>query len=257
MTETEALMDNIDQIDAPTPDTPEIPARPDHVPEKFWDPKTGQVRVEALIKSYRDLERRFVARMRGADPQAGDIDPDRDILFAMLGRPDSPDDYCVNCDHGYFEPDADLHARFHELGMTNDQVQAVYDAARDRLVPMILDLAADQAAERELNRILDHFGGPEKWAVVARQLLAYGRKYLPPETLAHLSSSFGGVKMLADLARAQMGGAGGDGPTGLGRARDDLGEDQLQKLMRDPRYWRDHDPKIMAKVQEGFERLYG
>jgi hypothetical protein len=254
MTETEALNEPQDQIGANSPDVPEIPERPDHVPEKFWDPKTGQVRVEALLKSYRDLERRFVARIRGGDPKEGDIDPDRDVLFGMLGRPDSPDEYCVNCDHGYFEPDDDLHARFHALGMTNDQVQAVYDAARDRLVPMILDLAADQGAEREMDRVVDYFGGPEKWAVVARQLLAYGRKYLPPETLAHLSSSFDGIKMLADLARRQT---GDPGSIGLGRARDDLGEDQLQKLMRDPRYWRDHDPKFMAKVQEGFERLYG
>jgi hypothetical protein len=231
-----------------------IKERPVHVPEKFWDPQAGQVRVEALLKSYTDLERRFVARMRGSEPQADAPDPDQDVLWEILGRPKTADDYCIKCDHGYFEPDPDLHARFHELGFNNDQVQAVYDLARDRLVPMILDLAADQAAEREMGRVLDYFGGPEKWAVVSRQLLAFGRKYLPPETLAHLASSFEGVQMLAKLMHAQMGGAA---PSGLGRARDDLGEDQLQKLMRDPRYWRDHDPKIIAKVQEGFERMYG
>jgi len=32
--------------------------RPADVPEKFWDPARGEVRIDALLKSYRELERR-------------------------------------------------------------------------------------------------------------------------------------------------------------------------------------------------------
>jgi len=32
------------------------PERPAHVPEKFWDAETGQVRVDELVKSYTELE---------------------------------------------------------------------------------------------------------------------------------------------------------------------------------------------------------
>jgi Phage T7 capsid assembly protein len=33
-------------------------------------------------------------------------------------------------------------------------------------------------------------------------------------------------------------------------------EAELSALMRDPRYWRDRDPELIAKVTEGFRRLY-
>lgn len=36
---------------------PSGPQRPDHIPEKFWDAEKGEVRVEALVKSYSELEK--------------------------------------------------------------------------------------------------------------------------------------------------------------------------------------------------------
>ena len=46
--------------------------RPADLPDKFWDPDAGQVRVDALAKSYGELERR---------------------LGAGSGIPESPDAY--------------------------------------------------------------------------------------------------------------------------------------------------------------------
>lgn len=43
----------------------EVPARPDNIPEKFWDAEKGEVRVDALAKSYAELE---AARSK---PEAG------------------------------------------------------------------------------------------------------------------------------------------------------------------------------------------
>lgn len=33
-------------------------------------------------------------------------------------------------------------------------------------------------------------------------------------------------------------------------------EAALSQMMRDPRYWRDRDPELVARVTEGFQRLY-
>jgi len=33
-------------------------------------------------------------------------------------------------------------------------------------------------------------------------------------------------------------------------------EEDLRQLMRDPRYWRDHDPQIVDTVSQGFRELY-
>ena len=34
-------------------------------------------------------------------------------------------------------------------------------------------------------------------------------------------------------------------------------EKELKRLMQDPRYWRDQDPELVKRVEEGFKRLYG
>ena len=38
--------------DAPAADAGDRPARPAGLPDKFWDDRSGQVRLDALIKSY-------------------------------------------------------------------------------------------------------------------------------------------------------------------------------------------------------------
>lgn len=50
--------------DVPTPASPASeakPARPDNIPEKFWDADKGQVRTDALLASYSELEKKFSA----------------------------------------------------------------------------------------------------------------------------------------------------------------------------------------------------
>jgi len=207
-----------------TPATPEVPA-------KFIDPETGEIRVEALLQSYQELERRLSAR--------------------PAGLPESPDGYEVDVSHGLFASDGDINAKLFEKGFTLEQVQAVYDLAAEKFVPMILDLAQDFQADREVERLTAAFGGPEKFQEVSRQLLAYGKKNLPPEVLNSLAGSFEGVMALYRMMHGQE-------PELAGFARDETpeGEGDLQGMMRDPRYWREKDPSFVAKVTEGFQRKY-
>lgn len=44
-----------------TTETSEIAARPDNVPEKFWDAEKGELRTDSVLKSYSELEGRFGA----------------------------------------------------------------------------------------------------------------------------------------------------------------------------------------------------
>lgn len=34
-------------------------------------------------------------------------------------------------------------------------------------------------------------------------------------------------------------------------------ENELREMMRDPKYWRDHDPETVRKIEQGFKKLYG
>ena len=43
--------------------------RPADVPEKFWDDEVGAVRIDALVKSYLELERKLGSGRRESEPE--------------------------------------------------------------------------------------------------------------------------------------------------------------------------------------------
>lgn len=162
----------------------------------------------------------------------------------------------IDCSHGLFEPDPELNDRLLQSGFTADQVRMVYDLAAERMMPMLEEMAADLSAERELDRLTREFGGEERFRETAGQMLAWGRRNLPAAALEALSSSFEGVMALHALMQA------GVPPSLAGSGRGGVGggvggeEAELQRLMRTPAYWRDRDPATVARVTEGFRRLY-
>jgi hypothetical protein len=178
---------------------------------------------------------------------------DRATLLSLLGVPEGPDGYCIDCGHGLFDADPMLNHKLHAAGFTPEQAQLVYDLAAERLVPMIQQIAFEFEAEREVARLINHFGGEDAWRETSRQLLAWGRKNLPPAALDGLTTSYDGVVALHRMMTASE-------PAAL-RAAASSGaspgsEEDLHKMMRDPRYWRDRDPALLAKVTEGFRQLY-
>lgn len=202
------------------------------IPEKFKDPETGAVRMEALLQSYKSLEKK---------------------MSSMPKAPKSPQEYCVKCEHGLFDADEDINRRLFEKGFTQEQVQEVYDLAAERLVPMVMEMAADFQADKEIEKLINHFGGSEKWKEVSRQLLTFGQKNLPADVLDTLASSYEGVMALYRMMKGEEPKLGKNS-SGQGSKAPEL---ELQSMMRDPKYWRDRDPSFVAKVTEGFERLYG
>lgn len=203
------------------------------IPEKFKNPQTGEINIEALLKSYRELEKK-----QSCSPKL----------------PKTPEEYPINCDHGMFEPDIEVNRRLYEKGFTPDQAQAVYDLAAERMMPMLKDVIAEFRAEREVEKLIGHFGGNEQWRELSRQLLNYGTKHLPSDVLDNLSSSYEGV-----LALYRMMKSGGE-PKTMGRrsspAKEGMSEKELSSMMRDPKYWRERDPSYIEKVTQGFKNLY-
>lgn len=222
------------------------------VPEKFLDPATGEIRVEALLKSYLELEKRLSRSV--ALPDAGQPlpDDDRSRLMTALGVPETAEGYQVAMDHGLFQADAEMNRRMHAAGFTPGQVQLVYDLAAERLVPLVEEMAAEFEADREIGRLVAYFGGEDKWREVSRQMLAWARRNLPAEAVEGLSASFDGVMALYGLMTAE----GEPAALAAGDPAGAAGETELHALMRDPKYWRERDPGTIAKVTDGFRRLY-
>lgn len=216
-------------------EAPSAAARPPHVPEKFWDARAGAVRLEALLKSYLELEKRLGAASPAARP----------------APPETAEGYCIACDHGLFAPDPEINARLHAAGFTPDQAQLLYDLAAERLVPLLGEMAAEFQAERELDRLVARFGGPEGWAAVSQQILAWAGRNLPAPVVAALAGTADGVLALHRMMTGAEPAALPGGGTGAGDAAD------LHRMVGDPRYWRDRDPGFIAQVTEGFRRAYG
>lgn len=56
--------------DVPIAEVPQPNARPDNVPEKFWDASKGAVNTEALLKSYTELEKARAPQEQAPAPAA-------------------------------------------------------------------------------------------------------------------------------------------------------------------------------------------
>lgn len=230
----EGLPTSTDDMAEPINAVPEEPiSAPDYLPPKFWDAEAGEARVEDLARSYTALEKRLGAA--GGDTV-----------------PDTPDGYRIAPAMEGLTADAEVNARLMEAGFTQAQAQLVYDLAAEKLAPVVRDLAAETVENEQRRRLTEHFGGADRWQTAAAQIEAWGQANLPAPVFEALCSSYDGVLALHRLMR--------DGepemisnaqPAPAGRS-----EDQLRRMMQDPRYWRDHDTSFAAEVRRGFEDLY-
>ena len=216
-----------------TPGSTETSQKPEEVPEKFWDNESGQIRTDPLVKSYRELERKLGSAVY-REPPAG------------------PEDYNVEISNDFLTSDPDVNKRLHAAGFSEDQVQVVYDLAGEHLVPMISDLASVFEAEQQTERLVNHFGGQEKWNVTARQIDTWARSQLPNQVMEALASTYEGVLAMHQMMTNAEPGLLQKGETGS----DALSVDDLKKLMKDPGYWRDQNPTVVEKVRQGFRTLY-
>jgi hypothetical protein len=98
----------------------EIKARPEHIPEKFWDADKGEVRVEDLAKSYVELE-------RGKKPDEGTPPPGDGDSGTTQGDP-PPNPYAAALARAEAELaegaalSEETYAAFESTGVSRDQV---------------------------------------------------------------------------------------------------------------------------------------
>lgn len=225
------------------------PAAAPEIPAKFRDPETGELQVEALLRSYLELERKLAGMVElppaGGDPAA------HAPLRRALGIPDTPEGYMVTSQSDLIQVDPEVNRILHAAGFTPAQVQLVYDLAAERMIPAVRNLAGEFEAERQFETLCSDFGGEEKFQEIAKSIAAWGKQNLPPEVFEALSATCEGVH-----AMHRMMGSGEPGLIGEGTASGAAGEEELKRLMADPRYWRDKDPAVVRQVSAGFKRLF-
>lgn len=205
------------------------------VPEKFLD-ENGDLKTDDLLKSYLALEKKM------SEPKSPEFQ-----------APKSAAEYNIVSKSELIESDPEINEILFQHGFTNDQAQVVYDLATDKILPLMQEMVDDIATDRELQELEQEFGGPEQFNTIARQISDWGEKNLDTATFEALCKSKNGILTIYRMMQGKL-----ESPLiqGRGKAVSFDDEETLKKLMQNPKYWRDQDPELLKRVEDGFKRLY-
>lgn len=209
--------------------------KPQGLPDKYWDEKRGEVRLESLIADFNNMAAR-----------------DENLVETNLrGVPESYDKYDLKIPSPYLERDDEVLRRMYDKHFTNDQAQLVYDLANERVIPVLSELTVNFEAQKQIEKLIRHFGSAERFNEISRQISTWASQNLNKNVYDALATTAEGVIALYQLMSSNepmMSREGG--------MTEELSDASLRKMMEDPRYWRDKDPTYVDKITKGFEKLY-
>lgn len=258
--------------DAAPPPPADTAARPDHIPEKFWDAATGAPRVEALAKSYAELEKRNsglrdahraefqkeVFGNRPETPEGYQIAPPEKMPAGVVMLDKFEPGMPLEEGKVYFAADATdpmwgkVQAIAHRAGLSQEEFSA-------EIVPLVAEAMGHRVAtaeERALaNREFEASLG-ENGPMRAEHLRGWLRGQVGEDKARAIAGSINSkaaVEAFEDLMIAAGGARFSSTATGAAAARQT--EEELRTMMRDPRY--ESDPAYQKQVSEGWRKLYG
>lgn len=214
------------------------------IPEKFLN-EDGTLNTDALLKSYSELEKKMGTMISVPNESTDEVT--RAKFYRAIGVPENADAYPMN---PLFD-DADLRAQFFEIGLTSSQVEKIYKIAEEYLSPVLSELFIAQNETNEISELKNFFGSEEKMKEALRAINSFGEKYLPREAFDALCSSAQGIQSVYRMMQSMEPSVQTDE-----NISQNLTDDELRRMMRDPKYWRDQDPEYVRKIENGFKKLY-
>jgi len=214
------------------------------IPEKFLN-ENGTLNADALLKSYRELEKKMGAMISVPGEDADDAARAR--FMRAIGVPESAAEYPSNA---LFDDD-ELREKFHEMGLTSRQVEKIYSIAEEYLSPVLSDLFRMQNEVGAMAELENFFGSREKMNDALHAISAFGEKFLPSDAFEELCSTAQGIQSVYKMMQSMEPNVETDKS-----ASEKLTDDDLRRMMRDPKYWRDADPEYVRKIENGFKKLY-
>ena len=216
----------------------------EQIPEKFLD-DNGELNTSALVKSYCELEKKMGSMV--SLPSDDSDDATKQKFNHAIGVPDSASEYPTN---SLFD-DESVREKFHEIGLTSKQVEKIYDIAAEFLQPTLKNLFQLQNQTNTINELKKFFGDEEKMNDALREINSFGEKYLPKDAFDELCATPQGIQGIYKMMQSLE-------PDVLTNKNttEILSDDVLRDMMRDPKYWRDHDPEYVRKIENGFKKLY-
>ena len=216
----------------------------ENIPGKFLN-KDGTLNTGALLKSYSELEKKIGTMISVPGEDSDDVT--RAKFNRAIGVPENANEYPTN---DLFD-DESLREKFLEIGLTSTQVEKIYQIANEFLSPVINELFDMQNETNAMNELKKFFGDDEKMYEAMRAINSFGEKYLPRDAFDALCASPQGIRgIYAMMQSIEPTVQTDDAP------QKNLTENDLRRMMRDPKYWRDMDEEYVRKIENGFKKLY-
>lgn len=216
----------------------------EQIPEKFLD-NNGELNTAALLKSYCELEKKIGSMV--TVPSDDSDDSIKQKFNHAIGVPDTADEYPIN----NLLDDESVREKFHEIGLTKKQVEKIYDIAEEFLQPTLKNLFEIQSQSNAINELKNFFGSTEKMNDALKEINAFGEKFFPANAFEELCSTPQGIQGIYKMMQSME-------PDVLTdkNVNENLTDNDLRNMMRDPKYWRDQDPEYVRKIENGFKKLY-
>ncbi len=214
------------------------------IPEKFLN-ENGTLNEEALIKSYRELEKKMGTMI--SVPTDDSDDATRMRFKRAIGVPETAAEYPSNA---LFD-DEQLREKFHEIGLTSKQVEQIYSIAEEFLSPVLSDLFRMQNETTAIAELEKFFGSREKMNDALQAINTFGEKFLPSDAFEELCATAQGIQSVYKMMQSMEPSVETDKSVA-----ENLTDGDLRRMMRDPKYWRDADPEYVRKIENGFKKLY-
>ena len=216
----------------------------ENVPEKFLD-ENGELNTDALVKSYCELEKKMGGMI--SVPSEDSDDSVKQKFNHAIGVPDNASEYPTNS----LLDDESVREKFHQIGLTSKQVEQIYNIAEEFLHPTLQNLFQIQSQTNAINELKKFFGSSEKMKDALKEINAFGERFLPSDAFEVLCSTPQGIQGIYKMMQSIEPEVLTDKNTS-----ENLSDETLRTMMKDPKYWRDQDPEYIRKIENGFKKLY-
>ena len=241
---------------APAKNAADVGGKPDYVPDNFWDTDTKQVKVEDLLKSYKELGGKIREKTDDVRTQIqAEMDADRTI-----NRPEAMEDYELvlsddfkeQLPEGYdieFNNDDPLMTFWREMafeqGMNQESFQKGLELYAGAKIGEMPDF------EAELGKLGDN--GHDRTMHVGN----WAKANFSDDTvnaMHEMAMTADGVIALEEIMAAS--GEASFSPN-QHQSSSSVTMEDLRAMQADPRYWdaNRRDPGFVRKVEEGYRQL--
>ena len=141
--------------------------------------------------------------------------------------------------------DENVRQEFHKIGLTKKQVEKIYDIAQKFLLPVVDEIFSVEKESNAMSELKKFFGDDKKMHDAFIAIKSFGERFLPADAFNELCATPQGIQGVYKMMQSME-------PS----VQTDSSDDDLRRMMRDPKYWRDHDAEYVRKIENGFKKLY-